>query len=895
MTRIILWAALGAVAYTYVLFPLLLVVRASLFSRPVRADDYTPSITVVIAARNEEAVIAHKLESILGNAYPDNMIEVIVASDGSNDGTQSIVHSFVARGVRLLALPAMGKARALNAAVADAHGDVLVFTDANGELAPGALRALARPFGDPMVGGVAGDQRYATDGMDNALGVGERKYWRFDRFLKRAEGRAGNVISSTGALHAIRRDLFESVPPHVTDDAFLSMGVIARGFRLVFAPEAAVIEPLAPAPRAEIGRKVRVMTRGFRTVLERRRLLNPFRYGFYSLELLSHKVLRRLMVLPLAALLVSSLLLWDSATPVKVLAVIQLVGYGAGGLGIGLARTRIGRLLPLALPAFFVAANVAALIAIVHVIRGRTIESWHPVRAKEGFLATGVAIGVSPTARRIRLEHIAALVIASVVGLATGRQPAAMAIVVVAATLGAFLLINPVLATLAAVGLIFSNATVVAVQEHGLPSIISFVVPLLLAVPLVYHIFMRKEPIVVAPALPYVVGYLAVLAVSATQARNTEVAVGEIVTFVVEGVGLFFIVTNVVRSREMLFRCVRVILLVAALLSAFAVIRNMTGAYDQRFLGFAGSPQTVVTGDALEEVEAAAELGGFRREAGPIGDPNRFAQFLLPLIPLGLGAASMSRTRRDRYLAVGIVWLVLGGIILTFSRGAFLGLVFTVILLLVLRQVQASHLLAGVGFLLVLLVAIPAYRERVLSLLTAQGLIAEGESATADNAIQGRYTEVAAAALAFADHPVLGLGPGNFESSYRDYANRVPARVHGGERRAHNMYVGIAAETGGLGLVAIMGVFLVTLRDLARARRRAPDSEGRAIATKFMIAVLALLVTGLFLHLAFIRYLWLFLGLAAAAARLALAGDVANASEVEQREPALAARAGSQA
>ena len=251
-------------AYTYLLFPALVVLRALLRPRPHASADIAPPVSIVIAAYNEAATIGAKLENLLSLDYPRDRLEVVIASDGSEDGTDEIVRAHANGTVRLLSLPRRGKAEALNAAVAAASGEILVFSDANSIYAPDAVRALVRPFADPTVGGVAGDQRYLVAGGSDGVAAGEQSYWDFDRLLKLTESRAGNVISATGAIYAVRRSLFRPVPVGVTDDFATSTSVIAQGYRLVFAPDAVAYEPVAPAVELEFGRKVRVITRGLR-------------------------------------------------------------------------------------------------------------------------------------------------------------------------------------------------------------------------------------------------------------------------------------------------------------------------------------------------------------------------------------------------------------------------------------------------------------------------------------------------------------------------------------------------------------------------------------------------------------------------------------------------------
>jgi cellulose synthase/poly-beta-1,6-N-acetylglucosamine synthase-like glycosyltransferase len=374
------WGALVAIVYAYIAFPFLVLLRGRLCRRPFTLGAITPRVSIIVAAHNEESSIGTKVQNMLSVDYPADRLEVLIASDGSDDDTENIVRSFGAKGVRLLSLPRRGKAYALNAAVAASSGEILVFSDANSMFAPGAVRALVQPFADSSVGGVAGDQRYLKGASQAITADGERCYWDFDRKLKEAQSQAGSVTSATGAIYAIRRSLFSQVPEGVTDDFVTSTKVIAGGHRLVFAPAAVAFEPVARSGGVEFGRKVRVMTRGFQSVLEMRGLLNPFRYGFYAIQLFSHKVVRRLVALPLLVLFFSSLALWNDSPVHGMVAIGQVLLYGCAALGIALSRTRFGRTKVLTLPLFFVAVNVAALLAAFKLLAGRRVVMWDPQR-----------------------------------------------------------------------------------------------------------------------------------------------------------------------------------------------------------------------------------------------------------------------------------------------------------------------------------------------------------------------------------------------------------------------------------------------------------------------------------------------------------------------------------
>jgi len=337
---------------------------------------------MIIAAHNEVASIGAKLDNILSLDYPRDKLEVLIASDGSNDGTNDIVRKYADHNVTLLALPRQGKAPALNAAVAASHSEVLVFSDANSMYHAGSLRALVRPFADSEVGGVAGNQVYLSKQANALSGDGEQTYWDFDRKLKQSQSKSGNAISATGAIYAIRRSLFRGVPVGVTDDFAVSTDVIAQGYRLVFAPDAIAYEPVAGTGGIEFGRKVRVITRGLRGVLVvRRELLNPFRFGFYAFQLFFHKVMRRLVAFPLILLLLVSPLLWGTGLVYQLATATQLVFYGGALLGLLMHNHKLGKLKIFTIPFFFCMVNIASLIASVNLIRGYRIDFWEPQRS----------------------------------------------------------------------------------------------------------------------------------------------------------------------------------------------------------------------------------------------------------------------------------------------------------------------------------------------------------------------------------------------------------------------------------------------------------------------------------------------------------------------------------
>ena len=385
LTEAAFWWAVAMLVYAYAGFPVL-VGLVGLWKRHEVSKDSkdreAPTVSVIIAAFNEEAAIGDRLENVLASDYPPGRIEVIVADDGSTDGTASIVDRYRERGVRLLSLPRRGKIPALNDAAATAHGDILVFSDANIHCHPAAIGAMVQNFGDPRVGGVAGHCTYLVTARTESSGDGERLYWRYDTWLKQLESHTGSVVSAHGGLYAVRRRLFMAVTDSsVTDDFAISTAVIEQGYRLVFEPNARAVEHTTTEARREMRRRVRLMTRGLRGVCLRRRLLNPFRFGFYAISLFSHKVLRRLAPVWLVVIALATSMLAAAGNRFFIaIGLGQLAFYGlaiAGGL---LRRRRIGRLKPLCIPFYYCMANAASALALWHFLRGTRISLWQPQR-----------------------------------------------------------------------------------------------------------------------------------------------------------------------------------------------------------------------------------------------------------------------------------------------------------------------------------------------------------------------------------------------------------------------------------------------------------------------------------------------------------------------------------
>ena len=371
------YLVLALLFYTDVAFPVSIVCRGRLFPRPWKTRDDRRQVSIIIICFNEARGIQRKIENIFETDYPSELLEVIVASDGSDDGTNQIIEKLGHPRVKLLAMPRRGKIPALNDAVASATGEILVFTDANSHLTPKSIGNLIRHFADSEIGCVAGNQVYVKTEHEGRVAHGEKSYWNFDRKLKEHQAFAGNATSATGAFYAIRRSLFKDVPPGVTDDFTISTHSIREGYRLVFDNEAIASEASDGKIEKELQRKIRIMTRGLRAVLISRDLLNPVKHGFYSIQLFSHKVMRRTAIIPLIILLVISPWLFATTLFFQAVAVSVWTAVGILVLSSLTIHTSFGRWKPVKLVFFFGMVNFAALIAIFNICVGKKIEKWN--------------------------------------------------------------------------------------------------------------------------------------------------------------------------------------------------------------------------------------------------------------------------------------------------------------------------------------------------------------------------------------------------------------------------------------------------------------------------------------------------------------------------------------
>jgi cellulose synthase/poly-beta-1,6-N-acetylglucosamine synthase-like glycosyltransferase len=372
---------LAGVAWVYALYPMAMALVGRIAPRPRTRAPVRLPVSVIVAAHDEEEAIAAKVANVYASDYPRELIRLVVVSDGSGDRTVELARKAGADVV--LDLPRVGKLTALNRAVAEASGDILVFTDADSLLERDTLAELLANFADEHVGGVSANEVSRARGDERAVARGEGLYWRYEQWIKRLEDGAGCVVSATGRLFAIRRSLW--VPSTVTagtDDFVISTGVVRAGRRLAFDPGARVVVDVPSEDSSEMRRRIRVTNRALRAAFSLGPMLLPFRGGLYAVQVLSHKVLRRFVPFLLVGMLASSVVLAVRRAAWWIAVVPQLALYALAVAGWVGRRKPWGRAKPLYVPYFFCLGNLAAGLGVLSVLRGVRFDRWEP--AEEG-------------------------------------------------------------------------------------------------------------------------------------------------------------------------------------------------------------------------------------------------------------------------------------------------------------------------------------------------------------------------------------------------------------------------------------------------------------------------------------------------------------------------------
>jgi biofilm PGA synthesis N-glycosyltransferase PgaC len=386
------WICLLIVCYTYVgygLFLYVLVRLRRLFKgereAPSVPAEELPSLTLIVAAWNEQEVMEQKIANTLSLEYPRDRLQLLFVTDGSTDATPEIVARYPQ--IRLLHSPERrGKIHAMHRAMQTVDADIVVFTDANTTLNQEALLRIARHYADPRTGAVAGEKRVHVDQVSDAT-AGEGFYWKYESTLKKWDSELYSVVGAAGELFSIRRELYQAVPADtILDDFMISLRVAEKGYRIVYEPEAYAMEYASASVQEELKRKIRIAAGGIQSVLRLKALLNPFRHPLLSFQYISHRVLRWTLtpfcMIAVFLLNISLVVAEGGENLYGILLAGQVFFYLAAFLGWALERRKL-KVKLLFIPYYFCVMNYAVLAGIFRFFSGRQSALWEKAKRKE--------------------------------------------------------------------------------------------------------------------------------------------------------------------------------------------------------------------------------------------------------------------------------------------------------------------------------------------------------------------------------------------------------------------------------------------------------------------------------------------------------------------------------
>lgn len=477
----------------------------------------------------------------------------------------------------------------------------------------------------------------------------------------------------------------------------------------------------------------------------------------------------------------------------------------------------------------------------------------------------------SPHVRKL-VASGAIIAVAALCGVVAAGRPIVV-LGLVAAIAGLCILARPPVAAVAAVVLVFSNATVIGANKHGLPGAVALVIPLLLLVVVAYDVCTRHLALRLPRAALWAVAFVLVQLLGAMTSRDPTRSLTAWVSVLTEGFLLFLLLANAVRGFALVRAATIALVVTAALLGTVSVAQN-AGVIRGDAAGFGTVSKAVI--------DRKSQSGGSPRRAGPIGEQNRWAQDLAVVLPLAVALTLTDRSRLVRRVTGASIIGIGAGMVLTFSRGAIVGLVLTALVGVAARWIRPRvALTVAAGLVVVVMIGAPVFASRASTLAEVPTAFRgqEDPNQATDGSFDNRAVEGTAALAVFSRHPLFGVGSGQFPTYFQDEARRLgAARIVGEQREAHSLYLGLAAETGLFGLLTFAGMMVSLQRPLVRLRHRTKDRQPdvAGLATGYVLAVTTYLTTGIFLHFAYIRYFWLFIGLAAAMGMVSTSDEAAD-------------------
>lgn len=362
--------------HSYFLYPIILAI-AGRFQESSPSDEPVaeyPTVALIIAAYNEEEIIAQKIENSLELSYPSEKLEIIVFSDASSDRTDDIVRSYAEQGVQLMRIEGrVGKTECQNRVAEAVESDILVFSDANSMYDADAISSLVRAF-SPGVGCVAGELRYtAEDGVE-----GESVYWQYEQLLKTLESRVNSLVGANGSIYAVRASSYIPLARTATSDFAEPLAIVENGETVKYAANAVARERTGESTQSELSRRKRIVTRSWNTITDYTGLLNPLEHPVFSYQLFTHKLLRWLSPLFLLFVFVSNALLAGLSANVvfDVVFVLQLLFYGLAVVGFTTDQLSLPSLFYTHVPYYFLVANYGMSVGLFRFLRGMNVVTW---------------------------------------------------------------------------------------------------------------------------------------------------------------------------------------------------------------------------------------------------------------------------------------------------------------------------------------------------------------------------------------------------------------------------------------------------------------------------------------------------------------------------------------
>ena len=389
MLELFFWLNVLIVVYTYLGYGLILLILNLLFFKKNQSTETEkPEVSVLIAAYNEEDWIVEKINNTLSLDYPAELLKVIVITDGSTDGTfQKAKSCSVPTGMSVEVYhqnERKGKLAAIERIMPLVKTPITIFTDANTHLNQQSIQRLVYHYHNPKIGAVAGEKRISSANKDEASSAGEGMYWKYESLLKRWDAQLYSAVGAAGELFSIRTDLYENIPADtLIEDFYLTMTVLRKGYRIAYAADAYALEGASASVGEELKRKIRIAAGGLQASWRLRDLLNPFRYGIFSWQFFSHKILRWTLA-PLAlpiVFILNLLLAFSNGQVYQGLLILQILFYLLALLGWIFEKKQL-KIKAFFIPYYFCVMNYSVFLGFARLLKGQQTVLWEKVERK---------------------------------------------------------------------------------------------------------------------------------------------------------------------------------------------------------------------------------------------------------------------------------------------------------------------------------------------------------------------------------------------------------------------------------------------------------------------------------------------------------------------------------